>query len=603
MADTFPAEPFNCLQLEYSVSGATLGSPKDSEGFTFYRELEGTLTGDTLTISGVATAGCGWGATIDVEVSVDGQEPERFHQEKFPTNGLAEDPMRQSFSVTVPVPPGAGGASFMISLVGSYNAGDRGVVVKGRLSPSNGGTSAESVSDGQKSKPSKNLKLYKILQIYKQKIPSGLVGTGNRNNLLSWLPEGDKYDEFKCGAYQSRVLNLLDSLRFSDDPEERALLEDWDYGPIEALWGGHQAVVIYPKGSSWTDEGIVLDPWIKQSPKAYDVQSWGQYFSAGSFHGIRGSSVYETNPEYPTVGGTYVDPKNKKLTKEEMEFVKNLSEEKKKIYEKMSPDLRAAWVRGKMADKSKGGRAMGYSPLNLYLVDEVGRISGFPGGVPTYEIPNTTIRCLKLSDGTHWTELEYPLDASYTLVVEGSGDGDADLLLGFDGLGDRFAYRYRLQAEEGMRLELQTGYEVSAIYTESGSIAPEEIFEDDQEWLDSKPDVIAPQEFEVIADQEKLPGEEAIDLTGVWNCDDGGKYYIHQVDSTIWWYGESNPNTPYWSNVMHGNINGDTIYADWADVPKGGAMNSGTLTLRIESNNRITAVSKTGGFGGSVWTR
>jgi hypothetical protein len=28
------------------------------------------------------------------------------------------------------------------------------------------------------------------------------------------------------------------------------------------------------------------------------------------------------------------------------------------------------------------------------------------------------------------------------------------------------------------------------------------------------------------------------DFTGVWSCDDGGTYYIEQIDNVIWWYGE-----------------------------------------------------------------
>jgi len=94
-----------------------------------------------------------------------------------------------------------------------------------------------------------------------------------------------------------------------------------------------------------------------------------------------------------------------------------------------------------------------------------------------------------------------------------------------------------------------------------------------------------------------------IDLTGDWNCDDDGMYYIRQFGTTIWWYGEHSPNNPDWSNVMRGTISGNTINADWTDVPKGSVMQYGTLNLNIESNNRISAVSKTGGFAGSVWTR
>jgi hypothetical protein len=95
----------------------------------------------------------------------------------------------------------------------------------------------------------------------------------------------------------------------------------------------------------------------------------------------------------------------------------------------------------------------------------------------------------------------------------------------------------------------------------------------------------------------------SIDLTGVWNCDDGGMYYIRQFGTTVWWYGEHDPYAPDWSNVMRGAISGSTINADWTDVPKGSIMQYGNLKLQIQSNNKIVAISKTGGFGGSVWTR
>ncbi len=95
----------------------------------------------------------------------------------------------------------------------------------------------------------------------------------------------------------------------------------------------------------------------------------------------------------------------------------------------------------------------------------------------------------------------------------------------------------------------------------------------------------------------------AADLTGVWDCDDGGTYYIRQLENTIWWYGEPSNNPGQWSNVAKGTISGNTINLDWADVPKGTTMNSGILVLNIESNSRLTATQKTGGFGGSTWTR
>ncbi|MGB5100506.1 MAG: hypothetical protein WBN94_07920 [Methanothrix sp.] len=102
-----------------------------------------------------------------------------------------------------------------------------------------------------------------------------------------------------------------------------------------------------------------------------------------------------------------------------------------------------------------------------------------------------------------------------------------------------------------------------------------------------------------------IPGSTPalIDLTGVWNCDDGGIYYVRQLGTTVWWYGELDPNTPNWSNVMRGAISGNMINADWSDVPKGSVMQNGNLVLQIASNNKLVAISKTGGFSGSVWTR
>ncbi len=102
-----------------------------------------------------------------------------------------------------------------------------------------------------------------------------------------------------------------------------------------------------------------------------------------------------------------------------------------------------------------------------------------------------------------------------------------------------------------------------------------------------------------------IPGSTPalMDLTGVWNCDDGGIYYVRQLGATVWWYGELDPNTPNWSNVMKGSISGNMINADWSDVPKGSVMQNGNLVLQIVSNNNLVAISKTGGFAGSVWTR
>jgi TolB-like protein len=96
---------------------------------------------------------------------------------------------------------------------------------------------------------------------------------------------------------------------------------------------------------------------------------------------------------------------------------------------------------------------------------------------------------------------------------------------------------------------------------------------------------------------------QAIDLTGLWSCDDGGTYYIRQIGNRIWWYGERSYQDPLWSNVARGEIMGSEMRLEWSDVPKGHIRGSGSMVLDIVSGNKIRAVKKTGGFGGAVWTR
>jgi hypothetical protein len=95
----------------------------------------------------------------------------------------------------------------------------------------------------------------------------------------------------------------------------------------------------------------------------------------------------------------------------------------------------------------------------------------------------------------------------------------------------------------------------------------------------------------------------AADLTGAWSCNDGGTYYLRQLGSELWWYGEQSPSNPAWSNIAYGSVAGNRIELKWTDVPKGHIMNNGMLQLEMTPDGKIVARNKTGGFGGSVWTR
>ncbi len=67
------------------------------------------------------------------------------------------------------------------------------------------------------------------------------MGPGKVNNLTN----GKLY---ACGDYQTRVLKWLDEIRLNSDQAIRDQLRGLDYGPIQAYTGGHQAVVLFPKG-------------------------------------------------------------------------------------------------------------------------------------------------------------------------------------------------------------------------------------------------------------------------------------------------------------------------------------------------------------------
>jgi hypothetical protein len=96
---------------------------------------------------------------------------------------------------------------------------------------------------------------------------------------------------------------------------------------------------------------------------------------------------------------------------------------------------------------------------------------------------------------------------------------------------------------------------------------------------------------------------QAANLTGAWESDSGGSYYIRQLGNDIWWYGEASASDPMWSHVAHGKLQGKLLKLDWADVPKGSIMGSGILVIEVRSDDRLVARKKTGGFGDSEWKK
>jgi DnaJ-like protein C11, C-terminal len=96
-------------------------------------------------------------------------------------------------------------------------------------------------------------------------------------------------------------------------------------------------------------------------------------------------------------------------------------------------------------------------------------------------------------------------------------------------------------------------------------------------------------------------GAQQDGLTGFWQDNSGGHYLIRQVGNRIYWVDDGRPK---YLNVFVGTARGRMIDGEWADLPGGQLDNSGTLQLRIESNDRLVKTNSGGvPFGGSVFTR
>ena len=107
----------------------------------------------------------------------------------------------------------------------------------------------------------------------------------------------------------------------------------------------------------------------------------------------------------------------------------------------------------------------------------------------------------------------------------------------------------------------------------------------------------------------KLP----FDLTGIWQANDGGTYYLIQIGNELWWNGMSGGNDGRsFNNVFHGELKwiggkeGIVISGEWLDVPRGRGGASGTLDLRVGGHppNTLQKLTQSGsGFGDTTWQK
>ena len=109
-------------------------------------------------------------------------------------------------------------------------------------------------------------------------------------------------------------------------------------------------------------------------------------------------------------------------------------------------------------------------------------------------------------------------------------------------------------------------------------------------------------------------GKSPIDLTGTWNGDDEGVYYLRQLGDQVWWLGMSGLGGPFadrgadWTNVYLGTLKGDTVTGTYADVPQGQILDKGPVVMKLTPTPdggialvRTDPLLETG-FGGTEFT-
>ncbi|MCD6359760.1 MAG: hypothetical protein J7M38_02775, partial [Armatimonadetes bacterium] len=240
--------------------------------------------------------------------------------------------------------------------------------------------------------PDFNQAMQKILPRYQalgegpesMSLPTYVVSPGFLNNVYSVF--NDTNDEYVCGGWQGKVLDMLDAMR-QGTPEERALFQNLDYGPIQAYYGGHQAVVVYPKGTDWRQTGTVLDPWPNQRPETFTIQDWEKRF----WFGVGPSSVWEN--QYPLTGGSNYPTKHLRITKKHMPILRRCTPEQRRQYQALPTQAeRDAFIEALPDSLKKSTAVAVHSPVQMLVVDGMGRRVGWES--PTsfvYEIPGTDV--------------------------------------------------------------------------------------------------------------------------------------------------------------------------------------------------------------------
>ncbi len=246
------------------------------------------------------------------------------------------------------------------------------------------------------------------------------------NNVFRVVSFGWGGRDYVCGAYQGKVLDMLEAKLAANDK----LVQCLDFGPIQAKGGIHQAVVVYPKGTDWHENGTVFDPWYTQSHAVYTILSWN-IIALGS---AAPSSYYSKFPLYGNSYQTTTSSSNA-YTTEEMAVLKYLNDQNTQNEPAVKAMLTEFRALGTVAERQQWlmnhrNIVAGHSPGNYVLTDRYGRSSGvLPDGTVVDEIPGIQFMQYQEDDGTKGIYYEVPYFADLKLEFSADKAGQASVFL------------------------------------------------------------------------------------------------------------------------------------------------------------------------------
>ena len=137
------------------------------------------------------------------------------------------------------------------------------------------------------------------------------------------------------------------------------------------------------------------------------------------------------------------------------------------------------------------------SPLDVYLIDDTtGRSSGIINGSLVNDLPDVSFSRFLRTDGHYWTEVAYPANRNYRVVMVGTGEGQARVFstMTSDGTaGVVYQYDFAVSANEFYQSE--TGEIGAAVVSYQMRIEPDVISTADLAWIESQPGLVEPERF------------------------------------------------------------------------------------------------------------